>query len=78
MFEIDEELSADKPLEIIVATLMPEPEKGCGCEGEQDEIPIEELNVKLIPQTLYFKMDENMNPVQFSGTFKENLYKQGE
>ena len=78
VFEINEELSGDKPLEIIVATLMPEPEKGCGCEGELDEIPIEELNVKLIPQTLYFKMDENMNPVQFSGTFKENLYKQGE
>ena len=78
VFGIKEELSGDKPLEIIVATLMPEPEKGCGCEGELDEIPIEELNVKLIPQTLYFKMDENMNPVQFSGTFKENLYKQGE
>lgn len=78
VFGINDELSGDKPLEIIVATLMPEPEKGCGCEGELDEIPIEELNVKLIPQTLYFKMDENMNPVQFSGTFKENLYKQGE
>lgn len=78
VFEINDELSGDKPLEIIVATLMPEPEKGCGCEGELDEIPIEELNVKLIPQTLYFKMDENMNPIQFSGTFKENLYKQGE
>lgn len=78
VFGVNDELSGDKPLEIIVATLMPEPEKGCGCEGELDEIPIEELNVKLIPQTLYFKMDENMNPVQFSGTFKENLYKQGE
>lgn len=78
VFKMNEELSADKPFEIIVATLMPEPEEGGGCEGGFDEIFIEELNIKLIPQTLYFKMDENRNPISFSGTFKDNLYKQGE
>lgn len=71
-------LSDDKPLEIIVATIMPQAEE-TGCkEGELNEISIEELNIKLIPQTLYFEKDENGRPASFSGTFKDNLYRKGE
>lgn len=71
-------LSKDKPLEIIVATIMPGREGTESLEGELDKIPIKGLNVKLIPQTLYFNKDENGNPTSFYGTFKDNLYKKGE
>lgn len=71
-------LSKDKPLEIIVATIMPGREGTESLEGELDKIPIKGLNVELIPQTLYFNKDENGNPTSFYGTFKDNLYKKGE
>ena len=71
-------LSKDKPLEIIVATIMPGREGTESLEGELDKIPIKGLNVELIPQTLYFNKDEKGNPTSFYGTFKDNLYKKGE
>lgn len=71
-------LSDDKPLEIIVATIMPKSEEPGYKEGELEEISIDELNIKLIPQTLYFEKDENGCPASFCGTFKDNLYRNGE
>ena len=71
-------LPNDKPIEIIVATIMPRPEGMEFLEGELDEISVEGLNVKLIPQTLYFNKDENGNPTSFFGTLKDNLYRKGE
>lgn len=71
-------LLKDNPVEIIVATIMPGQE---GTEeGELDEIPVNGLNVNLIPRTLYFNKDENENgnPTSFYGTLKDNLYRKGE
>ena len=70
-------LPNDKPIEIIVATIMPRQEGTEFLEGELDEISVESLNVKLIPQTLYFNKDENGNPTSFFGTLKDNLYRKG-
>ena len=71
-------LPNDKPIEIIVATIMPRQEGMEFLEGELDEISVEGMNVKLIPQTLYFNKDENGNPTSFFGTLKDNLYRKGE
>lgn len=71
-------LPNDKPIEIIAATIMPRQEGMEFLEGELDEISVEGLNVKLIPQTLYFNKDENGNPTAFCGTLKDNLYRKGE
>lgn len=70
-------LLKDNPVEIIVATIMPGQKGAEFLEGELDEICIKELNVKLIPKTLYFNKDENGNPVSFYGTLKEYLYRKG-
>lgn len=70
-------LPNDKPIEIIVATIMPRQEGTEFLEGELDEISVEGLNIKLIPQTLYFNKDENGNPTAFYGTLKDNLYRKG-
>ncbi len=74
-------LLKDKPVEIIVATIMPIMRGQEGTEeGELDEIPVNGLNVNLIPRTLYFNKDENENgnPTSFYGTLKDNLYRKGE
>lgn len=73
-------LLKDKSVEIIVATIMPGQEGTELPKGELNEEPIEvkDLNVKLIPQTLYFNKDENGNPTSFYGTLKDNLYRKGE
>lgn len=72
-------LLKDKPVEIIVATIMPGQEGTELPEEELEEhIEVKDLNVKLIPQTLYFNRDENENPTSFYGTLKDNLYRKGE
>lgn len=72
-------LLKDKPVEIIVATIMPGQEGTELPEEELEEhIEVKDLNVKLIPQTLYFNRDENGNPTSFYGTLKDNLYRKGE
>lgn len=73
-------LLKDNPVEIIVATIMPGQEGTELPKEELNEEPIEvkDLNVKLIPQTLYFTKDKNGNPTSFYGTLKDNLYRKGE
>ena len=70
-YEIEEMLK-DVPeiLHIDVVTLMP---KGNSKEGDFGDIRIDKLNVCLHLYSLYYDVDENGNPSNFSGTLKEAL-----
>ena len=65
----------NEELFIDAVTLMPE---GDSEEGSMDVIKIEELNVTLVPYTLYFKKNNDGNPKKFYGTLKEALANNGE
>lgn len=70
--------SKDVPADLIIDAVTLMPNEGDSEEGFMEEIKIDELNVTLMPYTLYYKPDKNGNPMSFGGTLKETLANKGQ
>ena len=67
----NDEKAVPKHLDIDVVTIMPK--KGCSMEGDLNAIDVLHLNTTFHLYTLYYDVDSNGNPCQFTGTLTNNI-----